>query len=430
MKIAIFTLAGQRDKIIDNRLAENLRTFGHEVTVRSYMYAGRETVWYEKPDVIIHPFPGGQYKYDFIKQCKEWGIEVIVRRGEAGMGRKEFEKLDDNRRTIVIGGWDYSHYVDLELTWGQEFTDIMVEKGFMPAAKLKSCGAFAFDPYFLSDFRRNTNQEKTILFATGFSTADCLSEYCECGLPEESDYHEEIYAIHRNARDAWISAIKNLVHWFGLNWRFELKVRPGEMEIEYEEKLPDTVKIHPHASSSSEVLKNIDILVHSGSTMAIEAHLLNIPSFNFYNVNPDPLLAKVSPMLETYEELEWNLARANIHQSNINEDVLNELQEHLYGKIDGNACERAAKYIDEHIRSKKIKTKIPNTWPKTTKYHEDKENIHLEKQEGDARWVCPCCRNIYYTSPLGIADCPYCSMKIQRNKIATSVKSQTKSVLK
>jgi len=396
MRISILTLSSQRDRYIDK---------------------GRETVTYEKPDVVIHPFPGGQYKYDFIKQCKEFGIEVIVRRGEAGMGKKEFEVSEENSKTIILGNWDYSPYVDLELTWGQEFTDIIAEQGHMPAEKLKSCGAFAFDPYFLPDCRRNENHEKTILFATGFSTCDCRSEYCECGLPDESDYHEKIYSIHRKARDDWIRAIKDLVHWFGLNWRFELKVRPGEMEQEYIRELPDVVKIHPQRSSSSEVLKNIDILVHSGSTMAIEAHLMNIPSFDFCNVNPDPLLSSVSPRLETYEELEWNLARANIQQSNINEDVLEKLEEHLYGKIDGKACERAAKYIHEHIKDKEIETDIPNTWPKTTKYLE--EGIHLEKQDGDARWLCPCCRNYYFAEPYGITRCPYCSMQITMTKIET-----------
>jgi len=419
MNISILTLTGQRDKFIDNILAEELRKFGHDVRVRNYIYAGRETITYEKPDVVIHPMPGGQYKYDFIKMCKSWGIEVIVRRGEAGMAKDQFNALDDNRKTIILSNWDYSKYVDLELTWGQEFTEIIAEQGFMPAEKLKACGAFAFDPYFHPEFRRNKKHEKTILFATGFSTCDCRSEYCECGLPEESDYHQEIYQIQRKARDAWLQAIKNLVHWFGLNWRFELKVRPGEMEEEYHYKLPVAVKIHPQETPSSEVLKNVDILVHSGSTMAIEAHLLNIPSFNFCNVNPDPLLSRVSPMMDRYEELEWNLARANIQVSNIDQDVLRELEEHLYGKIDGKACERAAFYINEHIKNKKIKTKIPNTWPKIADYHEDKENIHLETHPGCASFLCPCCRNIYWVKEdIFLARCPYCSMQIQKTVIS------------
>jgi len=418
MKIAILTLTGQRDKYIDNLLAEQLRKYGHEVNVRNYIYAARETVCYEKPDVVIHPMPGGEYKYDFIKKCKQWGIQIIVRRGEAGMGREQFEKLDENRKSIILGNWDYSPYVDLELTWGREFTGIIAEQGHMPAEKIRACGAFAFDPYF-PETKRETNPVRTILFATGFSTCDCRSEYCELGIKDDSDYHEEIYAIHRKARDAWISAIKQLVKWFGEDWRFELKVRPGEMEEEYVEKLPSKVKVHPQTSPSSEILKNVDILVHSGSTMAIEAHLLGIPAFNFCNVNPDLLLSQASPMLESYGELEFNLARAIIGQSNINESVYHELQEHLYGPIDGKACERAAGFIHEYIKDKHIETEIPNVWPKTTNYHDDKETIHLEKQDGDVRWLCAGCRNEYYAKPFGVTKCPYCGLRIEMTEKVT-----------
>ena len=413
MKITILTLTTQRDKFIDKMLAEELNKLGHDARVRNYINAGRETVTYEKPDVVIHPMPGGQYKLDFIQLCKKWGVEVIVRRGEAGMGREQFEKLDDNRKGVILGNWDYSPYVDLELTWGKEFTGILAEQGYMPAEKLKACGAFAFDPYFVDiPTVVKPPRQKTILFATGFSTADCRSEYCETGLPEDSGYHEEIYSIHRAARDEWIEAIKELVKWFGDDWAFELKVRPGEQTEEYRAKLSKEVKIHPQESASSEILRNVDVLIHSGSTLAVEAHLLGIPSFNFHNVNPDPLLSKISPILTTYRELEFYIARA-IHGSNIHEDVYFELENHLYGHIDGKACERAARHIHDHIEGKEIKTDIPDVWPKTAKYHEDKENIHLKSKKGDVRWLCPCCRNVYYAKSGGITRCPYCSMNIE-----------------
>ena len=410
MKIAILTLTGQRDKYIDDLLAEQLREYGHTVTVRNYIYSGKETVCYEKPDVVIHPMAGGQYKYDFIQKCKEWGVEVIVRRGEAGMGRTEFDTLSDNRKKIILGNWDYSPFVDLELVWGQEFADIIAERGHLSAEKIRACGAFAFDPYFRPESKRNTNHDKTVLFATGFSAADCRSEYCECGLPEESDYHKNLYKLHRNARDIWLDAIAKLVKQYS-DWKFELKVRPGEVETEYRKKLPACVKIHPSDSTSSVVLRDIDVLVHSGSTMAIETHLLGIPSFNFCNVNPDPILSKVSPTVETYEELELNLFSVDVWQSNINKDVLNYLQEHLYGIIDGNACQRAAGFIHEHISNKKIETNIPNTWPKEILYLTD--GVHITRQNGDINWFCPCCRNEYYAKPIGVTHCPYCSMQIQ-----------------
>jgi surface carbohydrate biosynthesis protein len=414
MKIAILTLCGQRDKCIDDMLADELRKHGHAVTVRNYINAGMETVCYEKPDVVIVPMPGGQYKYDFIKQCKEWGIEVVVRRGEAGMGRAEFANLSPDRKTIIVGHWDYSPYVDLELVWGQEFADILFENGNMPAYKIKACGAFAFDPYIKSGVIRNS-ERKTILFATGFSTADCRSEYCECGLPEESAYHEQIYDLHCEARQAWIEAITVLFIKHGDEWNIELKVRPGELITEYRDRIPSGVKIHEPSKPSLEALQNVDILVHSGSTMAIEAHLMGMPSFNYCNVNPDPLLAAVSPRPVDYEALELSLEEADIYESNIIEWAFDELIEHLYGKIDGDACFRAATFIQDRIEKINIVTEIPNSWPKDPKYL--KEGVHTEQCAGTIGWLCPCCRNQYYVdNGVGIANCPYCSMPIEITK--------------
>jgi hypothetical protein len=414
MKIAILTLASQRDKLIDEMLADELKSYGHEVTRRCFIYAGRETITYEKPDAVVVPMPGGQYKLDFIKKCKKWGIEVIVRRGEAGMGLEQFDKLSKDRQSIILGNWNYQPYVDLELTWGQEFTDILHERGHNPVRR-RACGAFAFDPYFHIKPTNDLPRKRTILFATGFSTADCRSDYCECGLPEESEYHKDIYDVHRGARDTWIDSISELVKWFGDDWAFELKVRPGEMPTEYIQSLPESVKVHPIDSASSEILKNVDILVHSGSTLAVEAHLLDIPAFNYCNVNPDPLLSKVSPVLETHKELEFNLERTMLGRSNIVEPILHELKTHLYGDIDGKAYKRAAKHIHEQINGKFIRTRIPNAWPKEVMYPDD--NVFTEVTEGCVSFLCPCCRNQYYVKA-GIerAKCPYCSMGIVRSE--------------
>ena len=47
MKIGIYTLTEQRDEYIDNLLAEKLREYGHEVDVRNYISAARESICYE-----------------------------------------------------------------------------------------------------------------------------------------------------------------------------------------------------------------------------------------------------------------------------------------------------------------------------------------------------------------------------------------------
>lgn len=420
MKIVILTLSGQRDELIDNMLAEELCKYQHEAVVRSFIMAGRESVIYDQPDIVIHPMAGGEYKIDLLRKCRQWGVRNLVRRGEAGMGRVEFEKMSSDRKKIMLGNWDYGPYVDLELVWGQEFGDIIAEQGHMPAEKIKACGAFPFDPYFSKDYHRNRsrmNRKKAVLFATGFSTCDCRSDYCELGLEEDAEYHKDIYKKHRAARDIWIEAITEFAKWFDNDWDIYLKVRPGEITDEYEKSLPDSVTIFPQFSPSSEVLEKVDVLVHSGSTMAVEAHLMRIPSFNFCNVNPDPVVAALSPAIEpeNYRGLEWFVTRATLDQSNIDIEKLRVLEDHLYGIIDGKACENAARHIDRWISSldRPIKTNIPGKWPLEVLYHEDKERVHLTRQKGDASWLCPACRNQYFAKPCGIARCPYCGMHIE-----------------
>ena len=416
MKILILTLCGQRDKVVDEYIAEHLRQYGHKVHVHNYAKSGFQSVIYAKPDVVISPFPGAEFKLELLKRCKEWGCEVIIRRGEAGVSKATFEKMNDEQRTIILGSWDYSPYVDLELVWGGEFADILAKKGHISKDRLRPCGAFAFDAYFRRENERNRNHKKTALFATAWSTADSQKEYCECGLPEDSSYHEVIYEAHRAGRDLWIQTIRDLVRRLGHTWQFRLKVRPGEQVVEYCEKLGDVVTILPQARSSVQALRDTDLLIHAGSTMAIEAHLMKIPALNFHNANPDPVLAQISPRVETYEELEYHFKTVNLDISNINDDVLKELTHTLYnGEIDGKACMRAAEYIQEHlVVGKSIKTNIPDEWPREVRF--PSKGVHSKARQSSLMWVCPICKMTYYTSKnrKQRVTCLYCGAVVKR----------------
>lgn len=424
MKIGIYTLTPQRDECIDGMLRRKFIRYGHEVYLRAYMTGARESICYEKPDIVMLPMVGGQYKLDTVEKCHEWGIHVVVRRGEAGQGREQFNLLDQDNKDVVLGYWDYAPYVDLELVWGQEFADILAEHDKMPADRIKACGAFAFDPYYAhgtNPYAVSTNSPKkdhktTILFATGFSTAGCNPEYCETGLPKGCDYHGDKVKSHSSARKQWVEFINEFIRKFPDQYSYELKARPGETSSVYKDMLPDCVKLHPEGAASSKVLADVDILVHSGSTMAIEAHLLNIPSFNYCNVQPDPLLAKVSPVAEDYQTLEFMLRRAVIGQTNINEKVYDQLQAHLYGKVDGKACGTAYRHVKEYMDAAELRVKcIPDVWPREVKYMTPE--VSIERVDDNHKWSCPCCRGIFYGIEFGCNQCPYCNMQIERRKV-------------
>lgn len=112
------------------------------------------------------------------------------------------------------------------------------------------------------------------------------------------------------------------------------------------------------------------------------------------------------------------LARTMPGQTNIHQPVLDELIDHLYGSIDGKACERAAFAIDQHLSSPSggwtpIKTSIPDEWPNATKFLTD--GVRMTKQEGDIQWLCPVCKKgCYVAADIKYIKCPVCGVSIKK----------------
>ena len=416
MRIGIFTLTEQRDKVVDNLLAEHLRNMGHEVHVHNYIMAIRQSIPYFKFDLVVLPMVGAQFKYDVAQKCHEWGIKVVIRRGEAGASRESFEKMSSDRQTIILGNWDYAPYVDMELVWGSEFADLLADKTNMPRNKIRTCGAFAFDSY--KELDRRPHDGKTVLWATGFSAADSQVEYCECGLPEKSEFHEVLYKTHRSERDKWITAMRRMKAKYP-DWRFLLKVRPGEKTTEYREKVGDVVEVLDQRAHAPDVLPVCDLVIHSGSTLAIEAHLLGIPTIGYRNINPDPMVSDLSPQIDNYSSMEFYANTCIEGGSNLDTRALEKLEDHLYGRIDGNATLRAARYIQNEVilnpnfhDTFKV---VPDQWPREPKYWDDQDHIHLKPTNGCLSWLCPCCQNGYYVDKYqSMAKCPYCGMTIMQ----------------
>ena len=100
------------------------------------------------------------------------------------------------------------------------------------------------------------------------------------------------------------------------------------------------------------------MLVHAGSTMAIEMHWLKKPSFQFGDVNsidmPDgnwwqragTPISQVSPFFTDTKVMADAIKDAN-DGSNASDKAIQELEAGRYGKMDGNATKRAASLINE-----------------------------------------------------------------------------------
>lgn len=420
-KIAILTLTDQRDSAVDTRIAEALTQLGHETIVRSFATAGCDCVCYEKPDVVIVPMVGSQQKLDFVKRCHEWGIAVVVRRGEAGAAREVLARMDRERRRVIIGNYDYASYVDLELTWGPEFSDILAENQRMRKDKIVACGPFTLDACFHRIRPVRPPGRKTLLFATAWSGADDDPRYTECGLPADSPLQTQMYKQHRKGRDAWLHAIRTL--YLTKNHRYDLllKVRPGESTAEYIRIVGQFVRILPYDFPSAEAILMSDCVIHAGSTMAVEAHLLGVPSINFTNCNPDPRLADVTIQCGDVGQLTEALARMNWGRSNIKPEAVTWLQDHLYGWLDGRACQRAADAVDKLLTARNrrkgknalARPTAPDQWPHVPTY--DIAGVSAKPVQGWLRLSCMSCHGVFSADPKAtVLFCPYCALTMRK----------------
>ena len=74
------------------------------------------------------------------------------------------------------------------------------------------------------------------------------------------------------------------------------------------------------------------------------------------------------------------------------------------------------------VKDKEIETDIPDQWPKVAKFLRD--GVHIEKQEGDIRWLCYVCKNTYYANEsVKFTKCPYCGVNIKKINLIEANKS-------
>jgi surface carbohydrate biosynthesis protein len=394
MKVLILTASPQRDAIIDRQLKDELTKRGHEAFVRPCLREGRDAVLELKPDVVVVPPIRNPYSRDFVETCKGWGIGVITRHTEASCSKKDFDEMDDyDKQRNIFGLFKYG--VDAEVVWGHEEAEILKGRGCK--FPIVPVGSLAVDAYFKDELIKEfSNREtfaqklgidpkkKTVLVGSSWGFADSAPDL---RIEETNTYFKE-----DDGRDKFIAFIKDLRE--KLNWNIILRPHPGVDPKPYKEKLPDLVI--ETEMMAIEMLCNCDLLIHSGSTMALEAHFLGIPAYQFGDVNrkfannwfqkPDSPLSKVSPHITCADDmLKFDYKRG----SNADVDILNELSEGRYGLMDGKATSRLCDVVEKVSGSFKL------CWPKA---HVDYDMPHAFKSVDKltTRSFCNICNNPFH----------------------------------
>lgn len=405
-KIIIFTNLPQRDKLIDDILAGALKARGFEVRVEQFLPRNREHILYYKPDIAVIPEARCEYTIALAKQCMSWGITVVIRRGEGGACQGAWDKMQDTERETVIGAWPYD--VDLEIVWCDKFKELMVEYGYLPEEKIFVAGGVPFDVYFKEVKPPRPKDRKVILFAPGWGHADRSPEYNIPEAPPGSPLHKAASDRHRVGRAHWLEMIKR-VHEEFPDWKKYLRVKTGEYIKPYQDVVSDEVGVLQPCPAIV-ALYNIDLLIHAGSTLAIEAHLSNTPALSYYgsiNQVAGYDYPHVSPDFENLDGLVEAIKNAELDKSNANEESIKILEREFYGAIDGKAIDRMA----DKIASLELKpTCTPSEWPAD-------ENTYYTPgtSKNINQWMCECCHKVSFTfEQKEMIKCPWCGIALAR----------------
>lgn len=408
-KCLILSNLPQRDRANDEFLASKLREKNFEVRVTPFLPDNRLQVLYYKPDVVILPEARCEYTIDFAMNCMRWGVTTIIKRTEGGAAWGAWNKMEQSEKDTVVGSWPYD--ADLEIVWSEKFADLVAKHGHIPKRKLFVCGGIPFDLYFQGPKIERPKDRKSILFAPGWGHADRSPDYNVPEAPPGSPIHRDAYERHRFGRDLWIEMITKAYDALP-GWDFYIRLKTGEQPKEYQDKLKGKIKIVMPCPAKI-ALEHTDLLVHAGSTLAIEAHLTNMPALSFcgtVNQVPGYEYPHVSPdFQEDADALIKAIKKVELGKSNANLESIKILEREFYGTIDGKACDRIA----DKIASLELKpTCIPYEWPKQTK---DYYTPGVYKMV--TGWICETCHQRSFTDAAENRDmikCPYCGISLAR----------------
>ena len=401
-KILILSASPQRDAVVDTLIADKLKAMGNEVWVRACLREGREAVLQVEPDIVVVPPIRNVYSRDLVEQLKKWNIGVVSRHTEPSLEWADFKAMTPQERFEILGRHAYE--IDAELVWSEDEVQILSRR---PYGKFPiiAVGAFMADIYKspeLDNFpsREIFNQKhklsmdkKTVLLSSAWGFID--------SSPDLSiDGQRECYN-DREGRNNWLAMAKLVHKRLSKKWNILATLHPSLGIEAYKEALKDTRIEIDTESTAVELLKNVDVLVHAGSTMAVEMHFLDKPSFQFGDVNnltganwwqkPGSAISKVSPHYTDPQKL-INAIRRTPEGSNASKETLKVLEEGRYGRMDGRATERAAKVINQ------IEGQFKLCWPDNVRNY-DQLTIVADTSRIVRPMLCGICKK-----PFGMVD--------------------------
>lgn len=398
-KILILSSSPQRDKLVDTLLAEKLKSKGNEVFVRPLPVGARKDILEIQPNVIVAPPIRQRYAYDFMETAGKFGVSVVIRHVEPGCDAEDLKNMADFWRKVLL--LVRPPVVKLEILWSDTEAEFIRQNGIR--TPLAVVGAFVADiykdkklskkiPTKIQLLKRHqlSPDKKLLIISSPWGLLDCA--------PDNADQSSELCIKDDQAKDKWCAMVKQVAGCLQDRWNILATLHP-RIDIESYIKSLTGIPIDTSATAT-ELLVHCDSLIHAGSTMAVEMHWLNKPSFQFGDVNSldlpdgnwwqrrDCPMSQVSPY---YLDIEKMIATIENSQpgSNANIDAVRLLEQGRYGQMDGKATERAAKLINQ------IDGEFKLYWPDSIL---DYDQLFLFKNVNKiaSKIRCNVCENLFY----------------------------------
>jgi len=318
--------------------------------------------------------------------------------------------MGEDERKTVIGAWEYD--LDLEIVWSEEFANILVQNGYLPAKHVFAAGAVTFDQYFTPPMRARVEGRRNLVFCTNWAHADRNAEYNVPEAPPDSPIHADAYNRHREGRERWTEMIRLARERLSPQWQFFLSLKVGEHPTEYQQKLGGVINILA-PTATKVVIMNADLIIHAGSTLGLVCHVNNMPALSYMgqqNHTKGYKYPHVSPNFDDSEELVEAIKQTKLECTNANIESVEELTKELYGRIDGKACKRA---VDKMLSLPERKTNVPDVWPPETK-----EYSHPGIGKQAVTWICETCKRPCYTldPKRDMISCVHCGVGLARQQ--------------
>lgn len=398
-RILILSASPVRDKMIDRLIARKLGELGHDVEIAPCLRGGRDKVLVFKPDICIVPPIRNPNSRDFVADLKRFGCSVVVRHTEPSCSWQDWKRMSEKNRQEILGAYFYD--ADLELVWSADEADILSRRG-PRSPRVIPVGAIGLDIYQddklkaeVGDYgafcKRSLLQPgKPILLITspwGFadSSPDLATDDMVDAVRDEEGQKQHL-AMTRLV----VQALRD-------QWNILMTIHHGVKPEPYI-ALAQELKVPLDRSTPMfHLLPHCQAVIHAGSTVSVSAHLLNIPTFQYGDVNAkdggswwgigESAISRVAPRYETVDALVAAL-RECPQESNANPETIRELQEGRYGIMDGKAVDRAVRHID------RLGGKFRLRWPRST---EDYRQLTVQRSvdEFTTKAFCHVCEETF-----------------------------------